>query len=200
VGRRRWQDPRLWAGLLLVSVSVVLGGWLLAAADDTVPVWRVTAPLESGDELTAASVSVARVRLSGDAAASAYLSAETALPAGLRVERPLAPGELVPLAAVSESAVQVPRRLPLGVSAAGVPSGLEPGDVVDVWAVPAADTRQAASSRVLAGVRVGALSDPGPSGIAGDRQVLVEVPDHVDLARVLDELNGAAVVLVRVGG
>lgn len=199
VGRHRWQDPRLWAGILLVSVSVLLGGWLLAAADDTVPVWRVTAPLEPGDALTAASVSVAQVRLPDDAAA-AYLSAESTLPDGLRVDRPIAAGELVPVAAVSDGTVQAPRRLPLGIAAAGVPSGLAPGDVVDVWAVPPADARGATSSRVLAGVRVSALSDPGPSGIAGDRQVLVDVPDGVDLGQVLDDLNGAAVVLVRVGG
>ena len=47
----RWGDSRLVLGLLLVMGSVLLGARLLAAADDTVPVWAVTEDLGSGTSL-----------------------------------------------------------------------------------------------------------------------------------------------------
>lgn len=200
VSRRRWQDPRLWLGLFLVAVSVVIGARLLAAADDTVPVWRVTSDLQAGDELTTADVEVAHVHFEEAGSATVYLTADGPLPDGLRVDRPLAADELVPAAAVGSDGVAVPRQLPLGVTAAGLPAGLGTGDVVDVWAVPPPDAEGMSSVRVLPEVQVTAVSDAGPSGIAGDRQVVVAVQDDVDLGTVLDELSGTSVVLVRVDG
>ncbi|MGH3507872.1 MAG: hypothetical protein ACRDO2_11780 [Nocardioidaceae bacterium] len=199
VSRRRWQDPRLWLGIALVAVSVVVGARLLAAADETVPVWRLTQPLQPGDPVTAEAVEVAHVHFGESGHAAAYLSAEHSLVDGLRAERVLHAGELLPADAVSSDDVAVPRQLPLGVSAAGIPTGLAAGDRVDVWAVPEATGRAAASSLVLAEVTVVALSQAGPSGIATERQVLVTVADEVDLGAALDRLNGASVVLVRVG-
>jgi hypothetical protein len=200
ISRRRLHDPRLWVGLLLVAVSVLVGARLLAAADDTVPVWRLADDVQPGDELTPADVDVAHVHFEDAAAATTYLTAEEALPDGLLAERPLAAGELIPAAAVGSGDVTVPRELPLGVTAAGVPGGLGTGDLVDVWAVPPADAPTATSARVLHGVRVAAVSDAGASGIASDRQVVVAVGEGVELGPILDQLRGATVVLVRVGG
>ena len=38
-----WRDPRLWIGVAIVAVSVVVGSRLLAAADDSVAVWALPA-------------------------------------------------------------------------------------------------------------------------------------------------------------
>jgi hypothetical protein len=203
VTRRRWQDPRLWVGLLLVAASVVIGARLLAAADDTVPVWRMTGDIQAGAEVTPTDVAVAHVHFDDSGAAAAYLAADGPLPTGLRAEHPLTSGELLAVSAVGSEDVAVPRQLPLGVTAAGVPTGLGTGDLVDVWAMPPSDAesaQDAGSVRVLQEVTVAGMSDAGPSGIASDRQVLVAVPDDVDLAAVLDQLAGSTVVLVRVSG
>ena len=45
-----WRNPRLLLGIVLVAGSVVLGARLLAAADDTVAVWAVSADLPDGCE------------------------------------------------------------------------------------------------------------------------------------------------------
>jgi hypothetical protein len=203
VSRQRWQDPRLWVGLLLVAASVVIGARLLAAADDTVPVWRLTSDIQAGAEVSPTDVEVAHVHFDESSAAAAYLAADGPLPEGLRAEHPLTDGELLAESAVGTEDVAVPRQLPLGVTAAGVPTGLGTGDVVDVWAVPPPDAEGAAgggSTRVLQEVTVAGMSDAGPSGIASDQQVLVAISDDVDLATVLDQLAGSTVVLVRVDG
>jgi hypothetical protein len=200
ISRRRWQDPRLWVGVALVAVSVVVGARLLAAADDTVPVWRVTQGLEAGDPVTADVVEVAHVHFGDSAVAHGYLSADQGLAEGLRADRAVEAGELLPATAVSLGKPVAPRELPLGVTSAGIPTDLGSGDRVEVWAVPDSDERGRAASRVLADVAVTAISASGPTGIAAERQVLVAVPDGVELGAVLDRLNGADIVLVRVGG
>ncbi len=198
IGRRRWQDPRLWIGILLVASSVLVASRILAAADDTVAVWRLDDDLEPGQVVTEADLEVADVQFDGDDQAAAYVSADEPLPSGLRTDRALGSGELLPAAALTSEEVAVPRELPLGVSGAGVPSGLAVGDRVDVWAVPA-DAGTGAPQRVLEGVSVVARSEAGPSGVSADQQVLVALPDGVDLGTTLDALNGQTVVLVRVG-
>ena len=200
VGRRRWQDPRLWVGILLVAISVLVGARVLAAADNTVPVWRVSQALQPGDAVTAGGLEVAHVRVADTGTLQAYLHADVPLPDGLQVTRALDAGELLPTSAVSAVDVPTARELPLGVTAAGVPPGLRSGDLVDVWAVPAERADAGSSVRVLEAVALAGISESGPSGIASDRQVVVAVPNEVDLGDVLDRLNGATVVLVRVGG
>lgn len=184
----------------MVAISVVVGARLLAAADDTVPVWRVTQGLEAGDPVTADVVEVAHVHFGDSAVARAYLSADGGLAEGLRAGRAVEAGELLPATAVSLGKPAVPRELPLGVTSAGIPTDLASGDRVEVWAVPDFDERDGAARRVLTDVAVTAISASGPTGIAAERQVLVAVPDGVRLGAVLDRLNGADVVLVRVGG
>lgn len=56
VGRSGWRDPRLWIGVVLVTVSVVAGARLLAAADDTVTVWAVVDDLGAGSAIDRKSV------------------------------------------------------------------------------------------------------------------------------------------------
>ncbi len=131
-----WRDPRLLVGLGLVLASVVAGGRVVAAADDTVPVWAARTTLASGDALTPAVLSPVRVHL--DEAVAEYLSAERPLPPGLVALRTLGPGELVPASAVGEASLLL--RKPLGLPYEGpLPSGLVKGARVDVWITPAPD-------------------------------------------------------------
>ena len=198
VGRRRWHDPHLWVGVLLVAVSVLVGARLLANDDDTTSAWRMTADVRPGEPITAADVDLVDVRLPD--ATNVYLVAAGEFPTGLQAIRPVSSGELLPASAVSsEGALAAPRELPLGVAAAGVPPGLGVGDVVDVWAVPPTDAAARPLS-VLVEVPVVGLSGDATGGLSAERQVLVSVPESVDVATVLARLNGASVVLVRRAG
>lgn len=125
-----WRDPRLLVGLLLVLASLAAGSRVVAAADDTVPVFASAGELVPGDRLDADRLAVVQVRL--DAGLEEYLSATEPLPAGAVALRSVGAGELLPRAAVG-AAEQLDRR-PVGVPVTGpVPSALVKGALVDVW-------------------------------------------------------------------
>lgn len=159
--RPGWRDPRLLVGLVLVAASVALGGWAVAAAGRTVPVYVAVGALVPGQPLDADALAVREVRL--DAAGGAYLGADEPLADGLVVQRTVADGELVPLSALGS--VDDLALRPVGVPVAGgLPGGLVEGAVVDLWFVPA-DAPGGAVTGASAG-GVGAAAAPEPYELA----------------------------------
>ena len=191
--RPRWRDPRLLLGVLLVLVSVLLGARILAAADDTVPVWAVSRDLPTGGRLDAAAVEVVRVRMSD---AGPYLDGLRPIPAGAVVTHPLAAHELLPSSAVAPAGSQPTVQLPLGVDSSSLPADLGAGDLVDVWVVPT-DGR-ARARLALASVVVVSADEPTSFGAGSTRTVVVGLQSGGDqLTTVLPALASGDVVLVR---
>ena len=129
------------------------------------------------------------------------------------VTRGVGTGELVPRAATSatqDADVQVPLAVPLG----RVPSTVQVGSSVDVWATPEPSTTSTTQSeaveptgtgvaagdgadRVLRGVPVLAVSRGQGLGPDSEIRVVVGVPDRgADVAAVVRTLAGAGVLLV----
>ena len=73
--RPRWTDPRLLVGLVLVAVATVAGSRVVAAADDTMPVWAVAGPVRAGDPVRPDGLVAAPVRIGDGGDASLYLPA-----------------------------------------------------------------------------------------------------------------------------
>jgi hypothetical protein len=200
--RPSWRDSRLIVGLLIVLASVALGARVVAAADDTVPVYAAGTTLVTGHALRTADLTVVRVRLG--AGTAAYLRAQAPLPAGAILLHGLGQGELIPMSAVGAAAgLQVrPVTVPLE---GGPPAGLRVGARVDVWSStrdPAAGaTAYKPPLRLAEAVEVSALTT-GDGGLAaaqgGSVQVLL---GPSELPSTLDALaNGARLVLVPVPG
>ena len=61
--RPSWRDVRLVVGVVLVLLAVTLGAVVVAAADDTTPVYAVTAGLVPGQVVTQQDVRRVDVRL-----------------------------------------------------------------------------------------------------------------------------------------
>lgn len=172
-----WRDPKLAVGVALVLTSVVLGGRVVAAADDTVAVWAARGTLATGDAVGPGALTAVRVRL--DEAVTAYLPAAQPVPAGLVALRTVGDGELVPASAVGEASLL--ERTPLGLPHEGaLPTGLVKGARVDVWLVPA----------------------PGPAaGGAPGAGAAVQLAERVEVAEVSTPdgaLTGAAGATVQV--
>jgi hypothetical protein len=200
--RPSWRDTRLIVGLLLVLASVVLGARVVAAADDTVPVYAAATTLVTGRTLSTGDLTVVRVRLGPGSAA--YWGVQSPIPDGATLLRSLGPGELVPVSAVGAAgSLQLrPLTIPLDGSP---PAGLRPGSRIDVWSSardPAAGaTAYQAPVRLAEAVEVSAVSITD-GGLAltqgGSAQVLL---GRSELPAVLDALaNGARLVLVPVPG
>lgn len=176
--------------------SVLVGGKLLSAADETVPVWQVDHDVRAGLPLSNDDLRSTRVHFDTGEVIDGYFPADEPLPEDLRATRDLAAGELLARSALTTGQADLPPQLPLGVSEAGLPVDLAVGDTVDAWAVPPPDSHRGEPTKVLTAVSVASLAD---GGTGGDRQVLVTLTDATDVGAVLDALNGASVVLVRVG-
>lgn len=206
--RSGWRSPRLVLGVLLVAGSVVAGARVVAAADDTVPVWAAAQALPAGAEVAASDVERREVRFPDEETAAAYVSASGPLAPGSRVGRPVAAGELLPrdavVAAPSEALVEVP----LSVASDDLPATVRQGSTVDVWVAPdpavsgTAARQRAEAVRVLADVEV--VSVPGAADTlapAQTRQVILGLPQSraEELATALGSWAAGRVVVARVG-
>lgn len=197
--RASWRDPRLWIGLALVAVSVVVGARLMSSADDTIGVWAVSADLGAGSELDPAGLIVRRVRFVDRADVDRYLTTTDQLPADLTVNRAVSAGELLPRAALGSSASVGLVQLPLVLDAQRIPPGVGPGSRVDIWV---SEDDLPKSRRVLHDV--GVISAPTGAtefGLAGERQVVVGVPagDESLIADMLAAAERGAVTVVSRG-
>lgn len=203
VAGRTWRDPRLFVGVGLVALCVLLGAQLLAGADDTVPVWSVRDDVPAGTVLAAGDLERMNLRFSSAELAGRYLSADQPLPTGTVLTRDVAAGELLPRAAIGSAAAADTVEVPVAVPSEAVPASLRPGEVVDVWVTPSSDIgRQPRALRVLEQVRVVAAPRSGSAlGPSTTRQVVVAVPaeDENLLASALARLADGAAVLVRRG-
>lgn len=194
-----WRDPRLLVGALLVLGSLVAGSRVVAAADETVPVYAAAAAIVPGDRVDVGHLTVVQVRL--DAAGDVYVAASEPPPAGAVALRAVGAGELLPRAALGE-ADQLERR-PVGVPLDGpVPVGLVKGALVDVW-VSEPDVERAGAFddpvRLAAAVEVAEVTTGGGTlGAGGSTTVHVLLPqDQLRLAlRALAADAEVALVLV----
>ncbi len=201
-----WRDARLLVGLVLILASVALGSTVVAAADDTAPVYAATHTLPGGHALGPGDLTVVRVRL--EQGVAAYLPATAAAPAGAVILRTVERGELVPISALGAAAALTRRPVSVPVEAP-VPAGLRPGALVDLW-TSARDTSSAATGtmafleprRLVSAAEVHDVSAEG-SGITSARGVAVQVMlEEPELIATLDALanGGRLTVIPSVGG
>lgn len=192
-----WRDPRLWLGLGLVALSVLVGARVFAAADDTVPVWAAATDLAAGQPLDPDDLRVVEVRFADGAEPDRYLPASAEPPVEATLVRSVASGELLPAQAVGragEPLVEVP------LATAALPAGLRPGAAVDVWVTPAAGGEAVTAERVLHDVVVVSTSRAEAAfGPGGEQQVLLGVPEDgaEAVGRVLAAAADGRVALTR---
>jgi hypothetical protein len=184
--RPGWRDPRLLGGLVLVALSVALGGYAVAAAGRTVPVLATASALVPGDAVDPDALVVREVRLAE--AGDLYLRADRPADADLVAVRTVGPGEIVPLAAVAPAAALDLRSVTV-TSRAALSEQVVPGASVDLWFVPDAGTTDPAQEprQLATGLTVAEVSDPGGAfSVGGVSTVHVLVP-----ADQLPEVLGA---------
>ncbi|MFV0461271.1 MAG: hypothetical protein ACK5MT_21160 [Actinomycetales bacterium] len=187
-------------GLVLVLGSTVLGARVVAAADDTVPVYLTTRALASGEALSSHDVRVGRARLPDGAAG--YLLADEPLPADVVVRHQLGPGELVAVEMLGDAGSV--RLQPVGVPVSSrLPSTVRKGSSVELWAAepdPEASGRFLAPRRLVSGVEVAELQEGGTSLGASTTTTVQVLLAGDEVAPVLEALaNDAAVTVLPVG-
>lgn len=180
--------------MLLVAISVAIGAWVFAKADQTLPVYRAHEAVAVGERLTEASVELIDVNLSG--AYDSYLAAEdfeslTANAEGPLFVRAVPAGELIPRSAIG-SAADLELR-PLSVTVTNT-APIEVGSVVDLWVMVEDITGRDVSEPqlVATGLHVRAITeDESIFAAANDNVVQVLVPED-EVGRVLAALGSTS--------
>lgn len=203
-----WRDPRLWIGVAIVAVSVVVGARVVGAADDSVAVWAATGDMGAGDTVGADDLVAHRVRFADPRHLQDYFTADEALPADVRLIRSVGAGELLPRAAVGSAAASGTLQLPVAVDLALVPPSVRSGAVVDVHLTGtapgggAAAPDRARGRPVLSGVTV-LEAPPLDEGFAvsGRRQLVLGVSeqDAARYFRLVGGLDAPVLTVVRRG-
>jgi hypothetical protein len=186
-----WRDPRLWVGVAIVAASVLVGTRVLAAADDTVQVWAVSADVAPGETLSEADLEARRLRFADGDELERYFEVGDELPDDLTLSHALGSGDLLPRSAIGAADEADTVTVALAVSPLRVPSGVHGGSVVDVYVTGDADPDPGAESRaesgaprapgpgvpVLEDVRVVAAAPGDDVSPGSDRKVELAVPD-----------------------
>jgi hypothetical protein len=158
--------------VVIVALSVVAGSRLLAAADDSVQVWAVSADMAAGDEVTGADLVARRVRFVDPADLDLYFTAGQPLPADLRLRQGVGAGELLPRSATGSAEEAGVLQLPVSVEPAAVPPDVGAGTVVDVY-VRAEGRCPGCEEPALEAVAV--VTAPGPDELTGAQQLVLAV-------------------------
>ncbi|MDN5790781.1 MAG: hypothetical protein L0H25_07925 [Micrococcales bacterium] len=200
--RPSWRDSRLVVGVLLVLLAATLGAKAVSSADDRVPHYVAAGNLVAGDQLTAASVVRADVRLDDDVAD--YLLAGGALSDGMFLVRDVRQGELIPISAVGTAQDLKTQRVTVEVDAVSA-TGLAAGSVVDVFvsSVPegAATGARPKADKALDSVRVGKVI-AGTGGFGSNAITSVQLLVPIDkVESIVESIDAKAkLTLVPVAG
>lgn len=176
--RPGWRDPRMWVGVALVAISVLVGARILSGADHTVGVWAASGDLAPGTPVTSHDLEVRRVHF-GSGGLGAYFTADKPVPAGLTALRDVGDGELLPRSAVGPASATDTVQVPVAVDPAQVPRSVSRGSVVDVYVVASSSSAAdaAPSKAALSGVSVVDAPPLADSfGSSGKKQLVLAVP------------------------
>lgn len=189
-----WFDLRLVLGVALVLGSVLVGARVVSSAKHTYARVAVRHDLAPGTVLTAADVELAQVQLPGPGR-KRYLR-RVADAVGKQLNRPVAAGELLPVAAVGRPAPRTTVTVPL---ASGTAPDLRKGQRIEIWV----STKTCTSVVVLPDVTVQAVhTDSGGSFGSRDAaqdvviSVAPDLADRVVSALALEEATVRAGVLI----
>jgi hypothetical protein len=208
VSSPRWFNAKFVVGIVIVVAPMFIGARVLASADRYADVYIARLPLVPGQRVSAADLTVGRIRFVGEG--SHYVAAGRP-PIGYLVTRYVAPGELLPLGALTAAgpAAFARRLVTLPVGMGHVPVVLSRGDLVDVYVSQKANAgRPAAPPKlVVAAVPVESVAGSGALASSGTVSVVLAVPEElvvatvkaiesgtIDVVRVPDAAIGAATV------
>jgi hypothetical protein len=199
-----WRDSRLVFGVVLVLLSMAIGGKVMAAADDTVPMYAAAASLVPGQPVTQRDVKRVDVQLGADR--SRYVAADHEIAHDTFALRDVRPGELLPTSALGKRAdiSLKPVSVPVG---GGSAAQLVAGSIVDVW-VNAKDPSSAAEKygnpvKTLEAAPVVRTPDTTGGGLgaaSGTTAVQIIVPEAGVQALIAAIDQGAKITLVPVPG
>lgn len=196
--QRRWRDPRLIVGVVLVVLSGLATTLVVSAADQRVRLWAVQDDVPAGSALTNGDLQVVEAHVPQ---LDPYWPADEPIPTEAIADHDFVAGELVTRDGVRPPEAVEVREVTLPVLRNQMPADLTVGDRVDVYVVEREQSGQpvGAPQLVLGSAIIAGVDDE--SGAFGSSSlevgVALSVPD-AQVPKVLDAQARGALTLVDV--
>jgi len=186
------KNSRLAMGLALFIIALTAASLISKEANRTVLVWASTGELAPGQIIEQTDIIPASVLLAQSA--KNYLSSSAQI-VGTTVLTKISAGDLIPVAAIAKDLdAQNQRLLPLSIETADLPIALSRGDVIDIYAIAKANTKESiAPTLLVSGVSVEQVLERSNSGVVS---VLV-ILENEQVISTLNYLSDSRLIIVR---
>ncbi len=188
------RDLRLYLGIALVLLSMLIGAKLMSSADSRTELWTAASDLSAGTVIQQGDLRPMAVGVDDE---SSYVNSATSL-IGKVLRRSVGAGELIGAAAVADAPAAKHRLVTIAVDPLHAPPGLARGERVDVYVTPSdAATGVTEPMLVLSGALVADPGSPDASG-SGQLGIVVDVP-IAETVKAVQAARGGQVDVVRDG-
>lgn len=186
------KNSRLAMGLALLFTALLAGSLIAKEANRTVYVWAANSELAPGNIVDSADIKSVAVLL--PESAKNYISAEAQL-IGATVTHRIGLGELIPVSAITvEPDKLMQRAVPLTIEPTDLPTNLQRGEIIDLYAIPNSSQKTIAAPELIIGAV--AVAEVSSSSNSGKSLVVINLPENIIL-NTLTYIPDTRLIIVR---
>lgn len=186
------KNSRLAMGLALLFTALLAGSLIAKEANRTVYVWAANSELAPGNIVDLADIKSVAVLL--PESAKNYISAEAQL-IGATVTHRIGLGELIPVSAITvEPDKLMQRAVPLTIEPTDLPTNLQRGEIIDLYAIPNSSQKTIAAPELIIGAV--AVAEVSSSSNSGKSLVVINLPENIIL-NTLTYIPDTRLIIVR---
>ncbi len=186
------KNSRLAMGLALLFTALLAGSLIAKEANRTVYVWAANSELAPGNIVDSADIKSVAVLL--PESAKNYISADAQL-IGATVTHRIGLGELIPVSAITvEPDKLMQRAVPLTIEPTDLPTNLQRGEIIDLYAIPNSSQKTSAAPELIIGAV--AVAEVSTSSNSGKSLVVINLPENIIL-NTLTYIPDTRLIIVR---
>ncbi len=186
------KNSRLAMGLALLFTALLAGSLIAKEANRTVYVWAANSELAPGNIVDLADIKSVAVLL--PESAKNYISADAQL-IGATVTHRIGLGELIPVSAITvEPDKLMQRAVPLTIEPTDLPTNLQRGEIIDLYAIPNSSQKTIAAPELIIGAVV--VAEVSSSSNSGKSLVVINLPESIIL-NTLTYIPDTRLIIVR---
>ncbi len=186
------KNSRLAMGLALLFTALLAGSLIAKEANRTVYVWAANSELAPGNIVDSADIKSVAVLL--PESAKNYISADAQL-IGATVTHRIGLGELIPVSAITvEPDKLMQRAVPLTIEPTDLPTNLQRGEIIDLYAIPNSSQKTIAAPELIIGAV--AVAEVSSSSNSGKSLVVINLPENIIL-NTLTYIPDTRLIIVR---
>ncbi len=179
-------------GLALLFTALLAGSLIAKEANRTVYVWAANSELAPGNIVDLADIKSVAVLL--PESAKNYISADAQL-IGATVTHRIGLGELIPVSAITvEPDKLMQRAVPLTIEPTDLPTNLQRGEIIDLYAIPNSSQKTIAAPELIIGAV--AVAEVSSSSNSGKSLVVINLPENIIL-NTLTYIPDTRLIIVR---